>query len=123
MKYIVKSLSVIIIIAYHSYTLGMLSALPIFTSNADKHKTDHVLFLSALSVNYFCYAPQKENVTGNTENLPDSNIRLLFNCNREITKTTKLLFDNEFNQYSRFSGNLLIQYSKTLIIFPFNYFW
>lgn len=123
MKNSLKIGSVIIVIAYYSYTLGMISALPILTVNDSTQKTAHVFYLSALSDNYICYAPQKENSTGNTENISESNIRLLISNHWEILKAIKHQFDSEFSQYSRFSSNLLIKLSKTIIIFPFNYFW
>lgn len=122
-KNILKIGSVIIVLAYYSYTLGMLRALPVFAVNSDYNKTDQVFYLSTLSDSYFCYTTQKENSNCSTENVPELNIKLLFISNREIIKNIKQIFDSEFNQYSRFSGNLLIHYSKTIIIFPFNYFW
>lgn len=123
MKSIVKIVSVIIVIAYYSYTLGMLRTLPVFALNTYENKTDKVFYFSSFSENYFYCTIQKENSNSSTEKVPESNIKLLFNSNREKIKNIKQIFDSEFNQYSRFSGNLLIHYSNTIIIFPFNYFW
>ncbi len=123
MKSIVKIVSVIIVIAYYSYTLGMLRTLPVFVLNTYENKTDKVFYFSSFSENYFYCTIQKENSNSSTEKVPESNIKLLFNSNREKIKNIKQIFDSEFNQYSRFSGNLLIHYSNTIIIFPFNYFW
>jgi hypothetical protein len=115
--------SVIIVIAYYSFTLGVISNLPILSFNDNNKKTDHSFYLSALTDNYICYAPQKENSTGNTENISESNFKILFSNHGAVLKVVKRQFDSEFYQYSRFSGNLLIQLSKTIIIYPFNYFW
>lgn len=123
MKNSLKIGSVIIVIAYYSFTLGVISNLPILSFNDNNKKTDHSFYLSALTDNYNCYAPQKENSTGNSENISESNFKILFSNHWAVLKVVKRQFDSEFYQYSRFSGNLLIQLSKTIIIYPFNYFW
>jgi|OpeIllAssembly_1097287.scaffolds.fasta_scaffold13401_2 hypothetical protein len=123
MKSEVKILSVIVIIAFYSYSLGVINAPFNASVNSDNQKTGNGFYFSTISPNLFCYNFQKESSAAGNNSFPFTNFKLTFNTPGEIIKSTKQLFESEYNQYSRFSGNLLIQLSKTVIIFPFNYFW
>ena len=123
MKSSVKILSVIVLIAFYSYSLGVISNSLNITDNYDTSKSDKEVCFSTISANLFSYTFQKESSVNNYNNISASNIKLSFNNPWTVIKTTKHLFNSAFIQYIHISRNFLIQYRKTVIIFPFNYFW
>ena len=123
MKNSVKILSVIILVAFYSYSIGVMNTSPKITDNYGIPKSEKKFYFSDISANPFIYTLQKESSVNNYNNLSASNIKLLFNNPWTVIKTTKHLFDSTFIQHIHISTNFLIQYRKTVIIFPFNYFW
>ena len=123
MKSSIKILSVIILIAFYGYSISVINEYPVITDNYDNPKSDMEFYFSNISTNLFSFTLQQESSVNNYNNLLASNIKLLFNNQCTVIKTTKHLFDSEFIQYSLISGSFLIQLRKTVIIFPFNYFW
>ena len=123
MKSSIKILSVIILIAFYGYSICVINEYPAITGDNDNPKSDMEFYFSNISTKLFCYILQKESSGNNYNNLLASNKKLLFNNQCTVIKTTKHLFDSEFIQYTLISGNFLTQLRKTIIIFPFNYFW
>jgi hypothetical protein len=119
----IKILSVIILIAFYGYSICVINEYPAITGDNDNPKSDMEFYFSNISTKLFCYILQKESSGNNYNNISASNIKFLFNNPLAVTKTTKQIFDSEFIQYTHISRNLLIQLQKTIIIFPFNYFW
>jgi hypothetical protein len=119
----IKILSVIILIAFYSYSIGVMNTSIKITENYGNPKSDKEFYFSNISTNLFCYTFQKESSVSNFNNLSTSNLKHLFNNPWLIIKAAKQIFDSEFFQYTNISVNLLIQFRKTVIIFPFNYFW
>jgi len=123
LKNSVKILSVIILVAFYFYSLGVMNTSHKITDNYGNPKSEKKFYFSDFSANLFIYTLQKESSANNYYNISASKIKFKFNNPLAIIKTTKHLFDSAFFQYTHISMNFLIQLRITVFIFPFNYFW
>jgi hypothetical protein len=79
--------------------------------------------ISDFSSKLFFHNIQSETSLINTNNFTSVKIKNSITGFWAIIKTTKQLFNIEITQNIIFSRNILINYKKTELIFPFNYFW
>ncbi|OJV44887.1 MAG: hypothetical protein BGO29_08180 [Bacteroidales bacterium 36-12] len=79
--------------------------------------------ISDFSSKLFSHNIQSETSLINTNNFTPVKIKNSITGFWAIIKTTKQIFNIEITQNLTFSQNILINYKKTDLIFPFNYFW
>lgn len=91
--------------------------------NASNAGVEEEGYYSAVSVNGFGAALQAETVTSPFNTLSLFSFKTSSFGYALLLKYYEQLFSVTFKQYVSFSGNLLIKYRKSDLIFPFHYFW
>lgn len=110
-------------IAFYSYSLGILNATTDNIDNYNIMKSDKDFCFSTFYGNLFNNILQKESSAYNYNNITISYIELSYNKLLTVIKIINDIFDCKIIQYIHFSKDFLFQFSKNVIIFPFNYFW
>lgn len=71
----------------------------------------------------FSHTLQSEITIGNVYNLPTPNFKKTSAWQWVSTKQSENILDEEFFSYVEKSSNLLINYRKSDLLYPFHYFW
>lgn len=92
--------------------------------HADFSRHNGTEFCSPIaSSNLFCNTDQSDSSTSFCNKIPRTTPKNYFNQFSSCTIASELLLFSSFSRYNFFSKNLIIQFGKTDIVFPFHYFW
>ena len=91
---------------------------------ADFSKNPVTEFCSPVdSSNLFCHTEQSDSSISFCNNFPRTTLKNYFIQFPSCSVGPELLLFSSFLRYNFYSKNLFIQFSKTVLIFPFHYFW
>lgn len=79
--------------------------------------------ISEFSVQLIGLNPRTESSVNASSNIPQANVKEYYTDDWNAIKATERLFIAEFTQYICFTGNIPVNYRKTDLLFPFQYFW
>ena len=118
--------NVILLTAIYCFTIGFgVKSFVYFDSqNTQNTRTsEQEKYYTPSFTSLFCVSTQFEGSENTFNDFPTTSFNNLFNELWALAKRTDQFYKSAFTQYVHFSGNLLIRYRKTNIIFPFNCFW
>jgi hypothetical protein len=115
--------SVLLLIAIYAFAIGVsVRSHPplIFNSVASN---EYQSSLSPIQSPIYYHTAQVD-ISGKTVNtLPSKDFKIQLEELVAFTNAFEFLTESENTQYTKFAINLLINYRKTDLIFPFHYFW
>lgn len=123
MKASVRIICAVLISIIYCYTSCIVTKSLVKSDLQDYPVSLQETIISDLSSKLFSHNIKSETSLFNTSNFTSFKIKNSINGFWTIIKTTKHLFNIEINQNLFFSKNILINYKKTDLIFPFHYFW
>lgn len=101
------------------YATGKQPTVSSVSQSAKEKKNDE----AAISIINFCPASESESAENTFNYSVPPNFKIAFPDFWAITKTAEQYMANKFRQYAAVLKYFPIQFSKTDIIFPFQYFW
>jgi len=116
-------LGVNILTILYCFTICIIYNLFILNNTQYNSISDNAKQFSSISQNLFCHTPQSENTFNNYNNSPTASYKNSLTDIWATLKATEKLFETEFSEYNKSFRTFLINYRKSDIIFPFNYFW
>lgn len=121
----IRVFSVICLMTVYCFSIGVVANSFTYSDFQSKQfSSSQEKIVSDFSTNLFLHASQHENSVNNLNNFPAPTFKNHSHEYWAIAKETEHLFNTEFSQYiTSFSRNILINYRKSNIIFPFQYFW
>lgn len=90
---------------------------------SNNHSFSEERNISPSSETIFFHNFQSESSINSYNNLPVQNIKEQFTDSWADFNVSERLIESEYSQYLIFTRNILINYRKSDIIFPFHYFW
>ncbi|MBW7847818.1 MAG: hypothetical protein H3C41_07035 [Bacteroidales bacterium] len=124
MKKIFRICSTLALALLYSFAIGLYSHAPLVDNFAYLQSNPDVeQYISLVSTNLFCHTTKTESQISFQAKLPPISPKKPVAEFLTCIKATEHLLLNEFSQYSFFSQNLLVRLQKTILIFPFHYFW
>jgi preprotein translocase subunit SecG len=118
-----RILGVTVLTAIYCFAISIVTAPAIHGQIQNTKKTEQEKYFSDATSNLFFHTSGSESFVNSftsflTPVFKNTSVDLW-----AIVNTKELLFEAKYSQYTLFSGNFLISYRKSVIIFPFHYFW
>lgn len=116
-------LGVVLLTAIYCFAIGVAVTTPAHANSQIYSTTSQEEYGIDFSTKFFYHISQSEISIGNYSNQPTLNFKNPFNTLWVHAETTEQLFESIIAQYISIAKNLLINYRKSDLIFPFHYFW
>ena len=123
MNKILRFLSVLFITMVYFSTIGYTQKDQSFSSEFSNPYSSHKEYKQKLSSKGVEHTSESENFTNYSNNLSSNNVKNTFSEAGINFKSVELFFNRKYLQYVSFSRNVLINYRKSNLIFPFHYHW
>jgi len=119
----IRILGVVLLTVIYCFAIGVTVTTPISSNSQIYSTTSQEEYGIDFSTKLFYHISQSEISVENYSNQPTLNFKNPFNTLWVHAETTEQLFESVIAQYISIAKNLLINYRKSDLIFPFHYFW
>ncbi|MDE1207405.1 hypothetical protein LCI24_11445 [Tenacibaculum sp. LAR 2:5] len=118
-----RFLSVLFITVVYFSTIGYTQKEQSFSSKFNDPTPSHKEYKQKLSSKGVEHTSESENFTNYFNNPPSTNVKNTFYEVGLNFKSIELFFNRKYLQYISLSRNILSNYRKSDLIFPFHYHW
>lgn len=123
MKKLISIIGLILLTAIYCHAMGAVTKALLHIDAQQTSTASQEQFISDLSSKLFYHTTKSESSVSNYNSLPSKIVKTGFSGLWTSLKKPEQLYKSAFTQYATFSTNLLIEHRKTILIFPFHYFW
>ncbi len=123
MKGSIRYISIILLTAVYCFAINVVVKSNIYSDFQNHPASAQEKIFSDFSEGLLCHTLQSKISVNNINNFPVPNFKNSFTGFSLILKTTKQLLNTRFSRNITFCIDFLINHRKSVIIFPFHYFW
>lgn len=120
MKNSIRILGATVLLAIYCFAISVVTT---SLSRSQFQKIDQDKYFSNVTSNLYFHTSPSESSVNNFTNFASPVFKNVYTGLWAIVKAIEHVSEAEFSQYTITSGNFLINYRKSDIIFPFHYFW